>query len=283
MLSTSCVVALLAGLLTGLLPALRFTRFGPTPLTQHTIGGNTRRMGGLFTITQIAFSLILLTLSAALLQELYRLLHTPLGFDTENLQTCSVDVGWNLKEEDRHRLYQQTEAAIAALPGVSAVGAISALPLSTSAFAVPTILPVLPSHNITTAWWRKGGPSVPGTSARCTSRCWPAVRLRIATALLMRRRSPSSIKRLLHGTSRGERRRTATCDCRRGEAGCSRHNRDHWRHRRRPRAPAARSRSCLGPKSTDRRMAPGRILNLQSAPRSRSPHWSQQSAGLCWG
>lgn len=130
-LVVSCAVALFLAATTGLLPALRFTRLGATTAArQNTVGGRQRRIGGLFTVTQIALSLILLTLSAAVLRELYRLLDTPLGFDTENLQTCSVDIGWNIKEEDRHRLYQQTEAAIAALPGVSGVGAITALPLS---------------------------------------------------------------------------------------------------------------------------------------------------------
>ncbi len=129
-LALSCAISLSIGLLTGLLPAARLTRSNAAAASQHTIGGRTRRIGGLFTVTQIALSLILLTLSTAVLRELYRLLNTPLGFNTENLQTCSVDIGWNIKDEDRHRLYQQTEAALAALPGVSAVGAISALPLS---------------------------------------------------------------------------------------------------------------------------------------------------------
>ena len=126
----SCTTALLIGALTCLLPALRFTRSSAMAPSQHTLGGPARRVGGFFTVAQIALSLVLLTLSATVLRELHELLNTPLGFETENLQTCSVDVGWNMKDEDRHRLYQQTEAAIAALPGVSAVGAISALPLS---------------------------------------------------------------------------------------------------------------------------------------------------------
>ena len=126
----SCATALLIGVLSSLLPALQSTRFSARASSQRIFGGPTRRIGGLFTVAQIALSLVLLTLSAAVLRELYGLLNTPLGFETENLQTCSVDVGWNLKDEDRHRLYQQTETAIAALPGVSAVGAISALPLA---------------------------------------------------------------------------------------------------------------------------------------------------------
>lgn len=128
-LTVACAVAGSMGLLTGLVPALQSTRASITRNTQLSLGKGTRRFGNTFTIAQIALALVVLTLSAAVLRQLYALLHTPLGFDTAQVQGCSIDLPWAMPFEKRGAFYRQVEHSLAALPGVSGVGAITVLPL----------------------------------------------------------------------------------------------------------------------------------------------------------
>ncbi len=125
-----CGLALAVGVLTGLVPALQSTR-GMVPASgTRTVAAGSRRFGQGFTAVQIGLALVLLTLSAGVLESLYRLLRTPLGFNPGELQTFTVDLPWTSPVPMRHRFYGQVEDSLAAMPGVNAVGAISALPLA---------------------------------------------------------------------------------------------------------------------------------------------------------
>jgi putative ABC transport system permease protein len=128
--ATMVAIALTVGIGTGLLPAVQATRSIVPNAGTRTIAVGTRRFGRLFTAVQIALALVLLTLSAGVLEGLYRLLHTPLGFNPEQLQTFTVDLPWTSSFPARHQLYQQLEGQLSTMPGVTAVGAITALPLS---------------------------------------------------------------------------------------------------------------------------------------------------------
>ena len=128
-LVVACVVALSVGLFTGLLPAMQSTHASITRNTQRSIGRRTRQLGSAFTVAQVALALVVLTLSAAVLQQLYALLHTSLGFDTAQIQGCSIDLPWAMPFEKRGTFYRQVENSIAALPGVASVGAVTVLPL----------------------------------------------------------------------------------------------------------------------------------------------------------
>ncbi|MGA7155432.1 MAG: ABC transporter permease [Acidobacteriaceae bacterium] len=133
-LSIALLVGFAVALFTAALPILQAARQA-APRSSRALVSNARRMSGKFAgksfaAAQIAFSLVLLTLSASVLQNLYSLLTTPLGFDATNLQTLTVDFPWNRKREDTRRLYAQLEQSFAAIPGVASVGAMSALPFS---------------------------------------------------------------------------------------------------------------------------------------------------------
>ena len=129
-LALSCAIALAVGLVTGIFPALQSARANPSFAGLRTAIGRPKLLARSFAALQIALALVLLTLSAAVLQSLYSLLHTPLGYDAAQLQTFTVDLPWGVDPGKSHRLYSRVEDTIAALPGVDSVGSIQSLPLS---------------------------------------------------------------------------------------------------------------------------------------------------------
>jgi predicted permease len=134
--AVSLTVALAVGLFTGALPALRARR-QTNPTANRTLVGRKSLAGKAFATAQIAISLVLLTVSAAVLQNLYRLLTTPLGFDAANLQTFTVDLPWGAdaqKAEESRHLYSALEDKFAAIPGVQSAGASNAPPFTPYSF-----------------------------------------------------------------------------------------------------------------------------------------------------
>jgi predicted permease len=128
-LAVSLLAAFAVGLFTSTLPALQARRRMVNSAARSLVG-RTGVFGKTFAALQIALALVLLTLSASVLQRLYSLLTTPLGFDATNLQTFTVDLPWGGKPEANRQLYAQLEDKFAALPGVSSVGSMSALPFT---------------------------------------------------------------------------------------------------------------------------------------------------------
>jgi putative ABC transport system permease protein len=161
-MAVSLTVAALVGLATAALPAMRARQL-IGPMGSRTLVGRTGLFGKGFAALQIGLALVLLTLSGTVLQNLYRLLTTPLGFEATNLQTFTVDFPWTAKIEDRLRLYQQFEQEFAAIPGVSGVGSMSALPFSP--FSVLTHYdiagqPPTPKHDAVSAEFRNMSPGI---------------------------------------------------------------------------------------------------------------------------
>ncbi len=137
-LAASMVIVLTVGLLTAAAPIVHGIRPADSGrvsdrsafIAGHNVLARSRTLGRLLSSTQIALALVLLTLSAAVLLNLYRLLTTPLGFDTTQVQTFTVDLPWGTDGAKLHRLYAQLEDAFANLPEVESAGAITSLPLS---------------------------------------------------------------------------------------------------------------------------------------------------------
>ena len=128
-LAVSLLAAFAVGIFTATLPALQARRHMSASAGRSLVG-RTGVFGKTFAALQIALALVLLTISASVLQRLYSLLTTPLGFESANLQTFTVDLPWGGKPEANLQLYEQLEDKFAALPGVSSAGAMSALPFS---------------------------------------------------------------------------------------------------------------------------------------------------------
>jgi len=125
----SLAVAVAVGLLTVAAPILQNTAIRHATF-DRTVLGRTRTLGRGLSALQIALALVLLTLSAAVLLNLYRLLTTPLSFDLSRVQTFSVDLPWGADPAKSHRLYSRLEDTFSNLPGIESAGSITALPLS---------------------------------------------------------------------------------------------------------------------------------------------------------
>ena len=121
-------IALLTGLLFGLLPALQCTRpdVAPTLKDQagNVLGGSSqaRFRKGLI-VAQVTFSLLLLIGAGLFIRSLRNLKTLDPGFRTENLIAFSVDPTMNGYSPERAKLfYQQLRDSIAGLPGVKSAG-----------------------------------------------------------------------------------------------------------------------------------------------------------------
>jgi predicted permease len=134
-LGFTLLVSLAAGIGFGLIPALHAGRADLQAVLKDggrsgTPGGNRAR--GMLVATQVALSLMLLVGAGLLLKSFARLQQVELGFDAERLLTARISL-----PESRYAAPAQQAAffdalveGVGALPGVSAAGTVSWLPLS---------------------------------------------------------------------------------------------------------------------------------------------------------
>ncbi len=168
-LAFSAGATLLAGLLCGLLPALRVARSDlQAGLREggrdgHGGRGGMRLRNGLVA-AQVAIAVVVLVGAGLLLQTFRNLSTVDLGYRPAGVLTFFVNLPAARygEVETRHQFVADTEARLAALPGVAQVGASNALPLAgfdgdVTYRVAGTPLPE-PGDEIT-AWFR---PSTPG-------------------------------------------------------------------------------------------------------------------------
>ncbi len=128
-------ISLVTGLLFGAVPALRFARLDPEPVLRGATGGSagrsSRRFAGSLVVFDVALALVLLSGALLLVASASRLLHVDPGFRPEGLLTLEVDVSGKAYEKDPaiRAFYDRVLGRVAALPGVTGVGAVSQLPL----------------------------------------------------------------------------------------------------------------------------------------------------------
>jgi predicted permease len=116
----------ITGIVFGIVPAFRATRFDLTPTLKDT-GRNSSAIGrSLFSkalvVVQVSLSVLLLIGAGLLVRTLQNLRHVETGFNANNLLLFSVDpslIGY--KEERLATLYQQMFARLEAVPGVKSV------------------------------------------------------------------------------------------------------------------------------------------------------------------
>ena len=129
-------VAVGAGLLFGVLPALRATRVDLVSSLKDggrgSRGGMSRRLNHGFVVTQIAFSLMLLVGAALLLRSFRNLLVVDPGFGAENVLVARVSLPYQgYQEPERVRdLYSRLADGLRGLPGVRAVALTETAPFS---------------------------------------------------------------------------------------------------------------------------------------------------------
>jgi putative ABC transport system permease protein len=117
-------LALLAGIVSGLSPALRLSRThagGVLLSGTHTSG--TRRASRaytLFVIGQVALTLVLLSVGGAAVESFLRLLRAPLGYDPRNTLVVGIPLQDNtfMRWEDRAAYFETLQRKIESIPGV---------------------------------------------------------------------------------------------------------------------------------------------------------------------
>jgi putative ABC transport system permease protein len=123
------------GLAVGLIPALQAARSDPQGDLQHgwrhTAGGH-RRARSALVVAEVALALVLLVSSGLLLRSMERLFAVPVGFDSAGLLTMQVQIVGHRFDENRarYRFFDQALEAVRRVPGVTAAGLTSQLPLS---------------------------------------------------------------------------------------------------------------------------------------------------------
>jgi len=130
-------VALLAGAICGVIPALRSKRDLSDTLrddSRATAGRTSLRTRNGLVVVQVALGVVVLVGAGLLLRSFVGLLHVPVGFRSDGILTFRVALPAvrYRTEQQRSGFYQQLADRLKALPGVSSAAAISFLPLTMS-------------------------------------------------------------------------------------------------------------------------------------------------------
>jgi predicted permease len=141
---TACI-AILTGVLFGVLPALRSTRVSLTVAmkgTQAEAAEEHRsfrpRSGAWMVASQIALSLVLVVVAGLFLRSLTKLLTLDIGFDRTNVLIVSANMPTaNDAPEQNLALYDDFQKRLETLPGVVSVGRSHRIPISQSEWSQP--------------------------------------------------------------------------------------------------------------------------------------------------
>jgi len=145
-------VGTLLGLLAGAVPAVWSTRAPLTALLRNAAvrggGGGHGPMRRALVVLQVALSLVLLSTGGLVARSFEGLLRADPGFDPAGVLTLRIPVpGQRYPEAAQAReLHARLHEALAAIPGVEAVGASSALPLTADANQTTVRFPSAPGN-----------------------------------------------------------------------------------------------------------------------------------------
>ena len=119
-------LSVLTGLVFGIVPALRATRFDLTPTLKDAARGSSAIHRSLLSkslvVAQVSLSVLLLIGAGLLVRTLRNLQHVETGFNAQNLLLFSVDPSLIGYEDDRRTaLYERICARLEAVPGVQSV------------------------------------------------------------------------------------------------------------------------------------------------------------------
>jgi predicted permease len=134
-IAVTFLLALLTGLAFGVAPALSVGRADPQGTLREEGRGSSesrrsRRLRGVLVAGQIALCVSLLAAAGLLARSLWAMTAAPLGFDADGLLSVTVPLPANeyATNEARVRLHDQLAERLGALPGVSGVAVMRALP-----------------------------------------------------------------------------------------------------------------------------------------------------------
>jgi putative ABC transport system permease protein len=136
-LAFTIVVSLITGLLFGLAPALRTTRFDLRETLNEGSRGSTtgpghHRLRGVLISLEIALAMLLLVGSGLLLRSFSRMQEVSLGFQADHLLVADLPLSQTAyaRPEQRYGFFDRLVERARALPGVRSAAAASFLPVS---------------------------------------------------------------------------------------------------------------------------------------------------------
>lgn len=135
-LAFTAVVAVLTGLIFGVLPAFRSTRVSLTSAMKGSQGADSDartkfRPGKWIVASQVALSLVLLVASALFLRSLVKLITMDIGFDRNNVLLVSADLHTaKIAPERQLAMFEDMEARLGGVPGVLSVSRSVITPVS---------------------------------------------------------------------------------------------------------------------------------------------------------
>jgi putative ABC transport system permease protein len=130
-------IALVCGLVFGLVPALEASRAEPHATLKETRASLTksqRILRAALVVTQIGVAFALLVGSGLAVRSFQRLANTPLGFDPNNLATATLVLPPKkyVTPESKAAFYTELVTRVRALPGVTSAAANSSIPMGNS-------------------------------------------------------------------------------------------------------------------------------------------------------
>ncbi len=136
MAGVGLAMAMVTGVVAGLVPAWRGARVAPASLLRRAQAGSrgrTRAMGGRWLVVgEAAMASLLLVGSLAVIRGLTGLMSLDPGFVPENAYAVGINVGRDATEDERAVNAARVRDRLAALPGVSVVGAGLTVPFQIS-------------------------------------------------------------------------------------------------------------------------------------------------------
>lgn len=131
-------ISILAGLIVGVLPALSAASANPQSVLQEQGRGNRgsaarRRLRGGLIVAEVALAVLVTASAGLLLRSFVSLLNVDPGFQPEHLLTWQMNLPARLRTADERRAFYTTLFdRLQALPGVTAVGGTTRLPLGST-------------------------------------------------------------------------------------------------------------------------------------------------------
>jgi putative ABC transport system permease protein len=131
----AAALAIAAGLLSGLAPALVVSRPSVTELLRRGRGGSggaRPRVRGALVSAQIALTMVLLVAAGLMTRSLTELLGVDAGFDTDRVLTARIALSGPAYDSSQRQqqFFETLVGRVRALPGVRAAGAVRNLPLA---------------------------------------------------------------------------------------------------------------------------------------------------------
>jgi putative ABC transport system permease protein len=129
----AALLSLACGLATAAIPALRTARLDPERVLREGAGGFAgparRRLGGLLVSFDAALALLLLFGAGLVVRSAHRLISVAPGFEPRGVLTAEIHATFQ-DDEPTWRFYEEVLARVRRLPGVTAAGGASQLPLA---------------------------------------------------------------------------------------------------------------------------------------------------------